>query len=503
MADYRVGFADLTEEVTDRPLPVEGEVPGWLSGRLLRNGPARWTTETAVADHWFDGLAHLTRFAFADGAVRYTNRFLRTDAYEQAVEGGSFAGQFSSSGGYLARLKSLLAGESTDNANVHVARFAGEYVALTETPNWVAFDPDTLENRGLFDVRDDLQPHHVTAHLRRDEAAGETWGYFVRFGYQNEYVVFRIRDGTRRREAVVRFPVDRPAYMHSFALTERHVVLVEPPLVTDPARFLLPGAGGFVDNYDWEPRRGTRFLIFERADGDLVGRATTDPFFTFHTANAFEVAAAGAERSASADDAPCDEAGEDAHLVVDLVAYDDDSAITDLSMAALREGSAAESGFPTGDLRRYRLPLDAGGVRVETLAGDVEMPRFSPRRRMQPYRYVYAQSTAVEDGNALTRVDVETGETRRWHESGVFTGEPVFAPRPSDEESDERFGDEQPGHERSGAEDDGVVLSLCLDSEAETSFLLVTDGELTELARAPLPHVVPFGFHGEFFADEA
>jgi carotenoid cleavage dioxygenase-like enzyme len=32
--------------------------------------------------------------------------------------------------------------------------------------------------------------------------------------------------------------------------------------------------------------------------------------------------------------------------------------------------------------------------------------------------------------------------------------------------------------------------------------LLMFDAEtLTELARAPLPHVVPFGFHGRYFPD--
>jgi carotenoid cleavage dioxygenase-like enzyme len=475
MADYRVGFADLTEEVSDRTLPVEGEIPAWLSGRLLRNGPARWTTETAVADHWFDGLAHLTRFTFEGGDVTYSNRFLRTDAYEQAVEGDSFAGQFSSSANYFERLRSLLAGESTDNANVHVARFDDDYVALTETPNWQRFDPDSLANEGAAEFRDDLDPHHITAHLRRDDEAGETWGYFVRFGYRNEYVVFRVRDGSRRREAVARFGVDRPAYMHSFALTEHHVVLVEPPLVTEPTRFLLPGSGGFIDNYDWVQRRGTRFLVFERESGKRVARATTDAFFTFHTANAFEVDSGDAESA-------------DTELVVDLVAYDDDRAVQDLTMAALREGRGAESGFPTGELRRYRLPLDSGGVATETLARDVEMPRFSPRVHMRSYRYVFAQSTAVEDGNALTRVDLETGEERQWAESGVFTGEPVFVPRPG-----------AGPVEDSANEADGVVLSLCVDSDDEESFLLVTDGELTELARAPLPHLVPFGFHGEFF----
>ena len=458
MTGYEAGFRDLTEEVRDRRLDVDGDLPEWLDGALIRNGPARWTVGDAEADHWFDGLAHLTRFSFAEGELRYTNHFPRTDAYRKAVETGAFSGQFSSSGGYLSKVKSMLSGEATDNANVHVAAIGGGLVALTETPNWIRVDPETLEHRGSLAYDDDLTAHHVTAHLREDPKTGAQWGYFTRFGRTNEYVLFRIPEGTTRRERVGSVEVDRPAYMHSFALTPEHAVLVEPPLVTHPAKFLLPGQGGFIDNYDWRPERGTRFHVFRRDSGERVRELTVVPFFTFHTANAFE---SGGE------------------LVVDLVAYDDASSVTDLSMAALRRGGA---GFPSGELRRYRLPLDGGKPTHDRLATGVEMPRFSPEVHTQPYEHVFAQSTEMEDGNALVRVDVETGETRRWEEPNVFSGEPVFVPRPD--------GD---------AESDGVVLSLCLDSAAERSFLLVLDGEMAELARAELPHMVPFGFHGAFF----
>ncbi|GAB7012162.1 carotenoid oxygenase family protein [Halolamina salina] len=465
MAGYEAGFHDLTEGVRDRDLPVEGDVPAWLDGALYRNGPARWTVGDAEADHWFDGLAHLTRFSFDDGAVRYTNRFPRTDAYRAAVEDGSFAGQFSSTDGYLSRVKSMLAGDATDNANVHVARIGGDLVALTETPNWLRIDPETLERRGALDYDDEVTAHHVTAHLRQDPDSGAHWGYFTKFGRHNEYVLFRIPEGTTRRERVGSVRVEKPAYMHSFALTPTHAVLVEPPLVTRPARFLLPGSGGFIDNYDWEPSRGTRFLVFRRDSGELVREATVPAFFTFHTANAFERESDGTTE-----------------LVVDLVAYDDDSAVTDLSMSALRGGDA---GFPSGELRRYRLPLDGGEPGHDHLANEVEMPRFSPRVHTREYEHVFAQSTEMDGGNALVRVDVageNPGVARRWEEPGVFSGEPIFVPRPE--------GD---------AEADGVVLSLCLDADAERSVLLVLDGDLTELARAPLPHAVPFGFHGEYF----
>ena len=467
MAGYEAGFRDLTEEVRDRDLPVEGDVPAWLDGALYRNGPARWTVGDAAADHWFDGLAHLTKFAFDDGTVRYTNRFPRTDAYRAAVEDGSFAGQFSSTEGYLSRVKSMLSGDSTDNANVHVARIGGGLVALTETPNWLRIDPETLERRGSLDYGDDLTAHHVTAHLQQAPDSGAHWGYFTRFGRRNEYVLFRIPEGTTRRERVGSVRVEKPAYMHSFALTPSYAVLVEPPLVTHPAKFLLPGSGGFIDNYDWEPDRGTRFLLFRRDSGELVREARVPAFFTFHTANAFE---------REGDDA--------AELVVDLVAYGDDSAVTDLSMGALRGGGG---GFPSGELRRYRLPLDGSEPGHERLADNVEMPRFAPGVHTREYEHAFAQSTEMDGGNALVRVDVggnERGVARRWEEPGIFSGEPIFVPRPG--------GD---------AEADGVVLSLCLDADAERSVLVVLDGELTELARAPLPHAVPFGFHGEYFRD--
>lgn len=49
------------------------------------------------------------------------------------------------------------------------------------------------------------------------------------------------------------------------------------------------------------------------------------------------------------------------------------------------------------------------------------------------------------------------------------------------------------------AEDDGAVLSVVLDSAAGRSFMLALDGRsFTEIARAEVPHAIPFGFHGQF-----
>ena len=81
-APYALGFRSLTDEVRLPDLPVDGRVPPWLSGVLVRNGPALFEIGEQRLNHWFDGLAMLHAFAFARGRVSYANRFLRSSAYK-------------------------------------------------------------------------------------------------------------------------------------------------------------------------------------------------------------------------------------------------------------------------------------------------------------------------------------------------------------------------------------------------------------------------------------
>lgn len=477
MAAYDLGFDSITEEHADHDPEVEGSIPDWLSGTLYRNGPGKFGTDHGSVNHWFDGLAMLQRFAFDAGSLTYSNRFLRTGAYETA-HGSGFSGQFATGGGYLTQLLAILRGEITDNANVHIARLDGDHVALTETPHGVAFDPRTLETRGEFRFSDDLSLQHVTAHYCRDETLrngtergderGAYVGYGASFGRTNEYVLYRIPDGHRRREEIARHPVDQPAYIHSIGLTPGYAIVAEPPFVVNPIDFLKPGREGFVDYFQWKPDRGARFLVFERGSGDLAAEIGTEAFFVFHHVNAYE-----------------DEGG----LVVDLVAYPDADIVADLSLEALAGGTPLVA---DGELRRYRLDLDAPGAtdaggavadRIDLYAG-TELTRVSPGARLRPYRYAYGQATFREGENGLVKVDVETGAATEWFD-GVYAEEPIFVPAPD-----------------ADREDEGVVLATALDPGAERSFLLVLDGEtVEERARAWLPHHLPFGFHGRFVPD--
>ena len=78
--------AEVMEELSNRPLINTGAIPTWLSGSLIRNGPIYVTVDGQTNEHWFDGLAMLHAFSFHNGKVAYSNKFLRTDAYDTVFE---------------------------------------------------------------------------------------------------------------------------------------------------------------------------------------------------------------------------------------------------------------------------------------------------------------------------------------------------------------------------------------------------------------------------------
>ena len=67
---FMPGFRSLDRELDDYRLPVEGSVPEWLGGRLVRNGPGKFEVGGDRVSHWFDGLGMLRSYAFADGEIR-------------------------------------------------------------------------------------------------------------------------------------------------------------------------------------------------------------------------------------------------------------------------------------------------------------------------------------------------------------------------------------------------------------------------------------------------
>ena len=68
---YHLGFTSLERETSVNQLPVRGHVPTWLTGTLVRAGPAKFEVGSNTYNHWFDGLAMLHAFSFSSGVARH------------------------------------------------------------------------------------------------------------------------------------------------------------------------------------------------------------------------------------------------------------------------------------------------------------------------------------------------------------------------------------------------------------------------------------------------
>lgn len=450
------------------PLALGGSFPAWLSGTLLRTGPAKFDVGATTVNHWFDGLAMLHKFSFADGEVVYANRFLHSDSYcEAAVKGALARGEFATDPcrTLFQRVAAVFSPHLTDNCNVNVDRFGGETVALTETTLPVRFDAETLQTLGHYEAAAEVGGMVSIAHPHHDRARGCRYSYVVDFGRRSSYRLFAIPDDGSPERVVAEMPVDKPAYMHSFAMTERYLILTEFPLVVDPLRLML-GVAPFIRNYRWMPDLGLRFHVFDKDSGALVASHSADAAFAFHHVNAYED-------------------GDD--IVIDVVTYNDARIINQLYLRRLRAGETVSA---TGRLTRYWLPLAADAPVDATVIADemLELPRIDYERCAgRPYRYVWGTGRRAGSDflDTILRVDIATGETRAWMGDGCFPGEPVFVARPGAAE-----------------EGDGVLLSVVLDAVKGVSFLLVLDAQsLGEVARAECPHHIPFSFHGNYFPD--
>jgi carotenoid cleavage dioxygenase-like enzyme len=347
------------------------------------------------------------------------------------------------------------------NANITIQEYADKMVALTESPLPVIFDAKTLGTLGAFTFQDLLPVGQwEAAHSQLDVSAGETVSYCIQFGEKTSYIIWKLAGHQANREIIAEIPVEFPAYMHSFALTEHYVILVAFPFIVNPLN-LMEQKKPFIFNYKWTPKNGTIYYIVDRSTGE-VSTIKGDPFFAFHHINAFD---------------------KDGNIFIDIVTYPN-ADIIDVAAGRITDENKIKESEKT-KIERFTISMAGKSLSRETLFDQTtEMPRVPADRTAHEYRYSYlidvAFPTSIKDQRSLYKVDAETKTAKSWSEQGCSPGEPIFVPRPN-----------------SQAEDDGAVLSLVLDFANHRSFLLILDAkDLSEFARVEAPHAIPLGLHG-------
>ncbi len=468
MSDYKLGFTTQKKEIQIDQLEVQGTIPDWVHGTLVRNGPGQFEVDETSYRHWFDGLSQLHSFHISNGAVSYANRFIRSVSYEEDNANGkvNYAGfAVDPCRSLFKRFFSAFIPDENPrpNANVNITKIADKYIAMTEIPMAVEFDPKTLETIGVVDYDDDIKGQVTTAHPHYDAKRKLAINYVLNFGPMSTYN-FYAHDGNTRR-LIASIPASQPAYMHSFGLTENYIILSEFSFRLPNIFKLAFRSVPFIENYEWMGQEDSRFTIIDIDSGEVVTQVNTDAFFGFHHINAYE---------------------DGDQVICDISAYPDARLIDQLYLDSLHDGNAPS----VGEFRRYTLPLNGGRASYEMMSSEsIELPRINySHNNGQNYQFAYgASSREGQDDfiNQTIKVNLKDKSTAIWHEDNCYPSEPVFIANPSPT-----------------SEDDGVVLTVVLDTAKATSFLLLQDAQtFQEIARAYVPQHIPFGFHGQFFSN--
>jgi all-trans-8'-apo-beta-carotenal 15,15'-oxygenase len=461
-------LSPIEREYTDIDLRVSGTLPPDLNGVLYRNGPGRFERGGMPYGHAFDGDGHVCRFQFAQGRVRYTNRFVRTRAYcAEETAGRMLWRGFGTQkpGGLLANGLRL---RFKNAANTNVVWHGKRLLALWEGGAPHRLDPVTLATEGEEDFDGQLRNRFdplsrwstpllpFSAHPQRDAESGELINFGLVLGHPSRLLLYRVdAQGVMAPPEV--HQLDRFSFVHDIAVTARWICVLLPFADFDIPRALL-GLKSPAASLQLNTDRPMQALLIPR-EGGPTRLIDAVPGFVFHIA-------AASDR-------------DDGGLDLQLIRYPGFPALGDAE-GFFREVEQTD-GLPR--LERLRIDPVANHCALSRGIDEVgfELPTAVPGRLGAKRRHIYGIGTPPDRRlpffSALQRYDTQTGELLQHDLGADLPGEPIpTANRPNGEE---------------------WLLSLVYRGAERRSDLLVLRAEdLTIQAAIELPHAVPPGFHG-------
>ncbi|XP_067396245.1 beta,beta-carotene 15,15'-dioxygenase isoform X2 [Emydura macquarii macquarii] len=502
---------------------VRGELPSWLQGILLRNGPGMHTVGETQYNHWFDGLALMHSFTFKNGEVHYRSKYLRSDTYNCNIEANRIVVSEFGTMAYPDPCKNIFAKafcylshtipEFTDNCLINIMKTGEDYYATSETNFIRKIDPHTLETLEKVDYHKYVAVNLATSHPHYDSAGNVlNMGTSVVDKGKTKYVLFKIPSSVPEKEnkksclkhlevvcSIPSHSLLHPSYYHSFGVTENYIIFIEQPFKLD----ILKLATAYLRGVNWasclsfhKEDKTWIHLIDKKTKKERSTKIYTDAMVLFHHVNAYE---------------------EDGHVVVDVISYSDNSLYEMFYLKNLTEDLEKNTKLTSMPVcKRFVVPLgfdkDAevgtnlvklpsttatamkekdGNIycQPEMLCEGIELPRINYDYNGKKYRYIYA--TEVQWSPVPTKIaklDVLTKEKLSWEEEHCWPAEPVFVPKPDSKE-----------------EDDGLILSSIVTSDPKKlPFLLILDAKtFTEKARAIVNVDLHLDLHGIFIPEKA
>ena len=373
-----------------------------------------------------------------------------------------------------------------DNMNVNVLNYGpadskDNFVVVSDCWKSYLIDPDTLSTKGpldpphpgasIFDAPLPLSSGHPLPEPGTNNHLAILGVASLIPGMSSEFRLIRITS-PEDRELIATIKTDKLSYMHSFAVSSNHAILIAAPLYIDPSKMknLSP-----LDAFSWSPTDKTKFHVINLKTG-FVSTIEGENLFYLHTINAYEPTP-----------------GE---IVIDFAVYKNNSALLTLNMTKLADVNLrAEAATPI--LKRATLDLEKKTAVVTEFQSksdahiieQLEYPTINENYRFKKHCFIFGIAFNVDHKDflnmAIVKKDVCTGNDTYWYLPNKYYNEAWFEPRPG-----------------ATAEDDGVLILPIMDKITQKTNITIFDAkDLKIINSAPLPTSNSFGTHGRFFSN--
>ena len=453
------GYRSLDQDRVSGVAQVTGRFPTELRGILYRNGPARHQRGEQRYGHRWDGDGMVQRFVLADQQVTHAGQYVHTEKYISETASGRFiANAF---GTYLPGSNPVPSSiDQVNSANINVLPFGGELLALWEAGSAYRLDPESLETRGLKIWSEETAGKPFSAHPRV-ESDGTLWNFGVD-PLKDELTLYHAAsNGQLLRTSTIR--VEQLPPTHDFAVTERHLVFLLPPLILNKDK--LESGSSFAEACKWTPSLGMRVLVVDKRDWSQE-TFELPAGCLFHVANAWE----------------------DAQGVIRLHYMRSPDPMSLLAGWSVMAGQYQH--FEGARLTAVTIDPSKQTAEQQTIGTrESEFPTIEIAEVARPNRVVLCLERSSTRPNDLpgfdqvALVDVENGTSQTFsYGRDWLVEEHVFARICGDARS--RW-----------------LLGTALDLNARQTVLSIFDREGIEdgpVAQARLPYALPLGLHGSF-----
>lgn len=486
------------ENINIKASIISGSIPSELSGLFVRVGPNPIQGHIGKKRyHWFDGHGMIHSIRILNSTAFYSNQFVKTPRYKfESEKGRSIFIMLGEMQGVVGLVKLLWNAISRKEvlfnttsaeigaANTAIVHYGNKLYVCHEASLPFAIqwhDNNSFSSVGYDNMNGGLRLA-VTAHPKVDPRDGNM--YFVSYSPipgEPSISFGAIRDNYVLKHTGLDLP--ESPWVHDMMITENYILVLESSVVFSPTGILQDGPFHFDKNKPFRigvaHKYGDEVKVLTNAEGSQIYQGDSIQWF---------------------------EAAGPALLVHAVNAWEEGGKIILWAPLASDFDGNLYSGIRFFRMYRITLNLQAGTMSRGTLTREynVEFPRIHPDYLGVPCRYAFASIqdptgegtfVGIVKFDLLARAIVDVIEFPPKLVSGEMV--PIV----------KNLWPVGPPASYTGDGSDRVYLaSFFFDKEFNGTEWRVYDGETmttSPVVRVRIPGKVPYGFHGEWIAEEA